>query len=158
MWVGCSCFSLWNAVFVLLLLLVNDGKIVYLLMCGKKFLELDFSIHNCWALFWSLEVSENFRDEGIVPSFRDFMFGPVTSAHMFMWFHFPLLLLSCYTFWTYAKKTIIETCMTVVYFNLRIFLLFCKFSYDLYVHLNTQVSTNPSAVGGCSCKSSFMVK
>ena len=48
--------------------------------------------------------------------------------------------------------------MTVVYFNLRIFLLFCKFSYDLYVHLNTQVSTNPSAVGGCSCKSSFMVK
>ena len=126
-WVGCSFFSLWNAVFVLLLLLVNDGKIVYLLMCGQKILERvyrrflkEFSIHNGRAFLSSLEVSENFRDEGIVSSFWDFMFGPVTLLSTYvLWFHFPLLLLSCYTFWTYAKKTIIETSMTVVNFNLR---------------------------------------
>jgi hypothetical protein len=48
------------------------------------------------------------------------------------------------------------TTILAVELNLRT--LFLR-SVEIYTCLyDVQVSTNPSAVGGCSCKSSFMVK
>lgn len=43
------------------------------------------------------------------------------------------------------------------YLNMFYLLFIPRVSRVIYVDL-VQVTTNPSAVGGCSCKSSFMVK